>query len=96
MGYGRYTLPDGREAGYMVTATCDQPGCLVRIDRGLGYLCGQSPDGHRDPSEPGCGRYFCDQHLDNDAHDCPNPDGEKDDDEDEVPAGWGESWGDGY
>jgi hypothetical protein len=34
----------------------------------------QPPRGHRDFSEPGCGRYFCGEHdVD---HDCPNPDGE--------------------
>lgn len=79
MGYARYLLPDGREAGYGVEAECDRPGCPRRIDRGLAYLCGQHPDGHRDPSEPGCGYYFCPDHLG--SHDCPNPDGEPEDDE---------------
>lgn len=74
MGYGYYVLPDGREAGYGVEAECDRDGCTERIDRGLGYLCGNLPDGHRDFSEPGCGRYFCGQHSVD--HDCPNPDGE--------------------
>lgn len=75
MGYGSYLLPDGREAGYNIVATCDHPTCDVEIDRGLGYLCGRSPDGHREDHEPGCGRYFCweNDHIAN--HDCPNPDG---------------------
>jgi hypothetical protein len=73
MGYGHYLLPDGREAGYGIDAECDHPGCRVEIDRGLGWLCGELPDGHRDPAAPGCGRYYCGQHLDTLAHDCPNP-----------------------
>ncbi|NQD40529.1 hypothetical protein [Glutamicibacter halophytocola] len=71
MGYGFYTLPDGREAGYSVEAECDKPGCTTQIDRGLGFLCGESPDGHRDSDEFGCGNYYCDQHET--YHDCPNP-----------------------
>lgn len=75
MGYARYPLPDGREAGYAVTATCDYPGCHTEIDRGLGYLCVREPDGFRDPEEPGCGKYFCGQHeLGGPAtHGCPYP-----------------------
>ncbi|NKU21747.1 hypothetical protein GS907_24615 [Rhodococcus hoagii] len=71
MGYAHYVLPDGREAGYGVEAECDRPGCTARIDRGLGYLCGQNPDGYKDAEEPGCGRYFCPDHQA--SHDCPNP-----------------------
>lgn len=74
MGYSHYLLPDGREAGYGVDAECDQPDCHAEIDRGLGYLCGRNPDGWRDPSEPGCGLYFCMEHTY--SHDCANPDGE--------------------
>jgi hypothetical protein len=59
MGYGYYVLPDGREAGYSVEATCDEPGCDAQIDRGLGYLCGTDPGG----SEDSCGDYFCGKHL---------------------------------
>ena len=73
MGYARYNLPDGREAGYAVEATCDQPGCTKDINRGLGHLCGELPDGHRDPDEPGCGRYYCGTHLDDSDHSCPKP-----------------------
>lgn len=71
MGYGQYTLPDGREAGYLVEAECDMPGCTLRIDRGLGYLCGELPDGHRDDEAAGCGKYYCEPHLAH--HDCSNP-----------------------
>lgn len=71
MGYAHYALPDGRDAGYGVEATCDADGCDAEIDRGLGYLCGDSPDGHRDPDEPGCGKYHCPQHQAD--HACKNP-----------------------
>ena len=71
MGYGYYTLSDGREAGYGVEADCDREGCTERIDRGLGYLCGDNPYGHSDPDEPGCGFYFCGEHEYD--HDCPDP-----------------------
>ena len=50
---------DGRSVGYAVSATCDHDGCSVKIDRGLGYVCGGMHDG----GEHGCGRYFCDSHL---------------------------------
>lgn len=73
MGYGYYVLADGREAGYGVQAECDRGGCAAQIDRGLGYLCGNLPDGWRDESEPGCGLYFCGPHGYD--HDCANPDG---------------------
>lgn len=72
MGYGAYLLPDGREAGYLVEAFCDKAGCVTQIDRGLGYLCGQNPEGWRDAGEPGCGNYYCEAHRYGD-HDCTNP-----------------------
>lgn len=89
MGYGYYVLPDGREAGYAVDATCDQDGCGERIDRGLGYLCGDEPG---DGGEHGCGRYFCGSHLYSggpvqlcesclDAYDAKHGDGERKGDE---------------
>lgn len=62
MGYSYYTLPDGREAGYGVEAECDHPDCHETIDRGLGYLCGRNPLGHKDAEEPGCGNYYCSKH----------------------------------
>lgn len=71
MGYAHYLLPDGREAGYAVEATCDADDCGTAINRGMGYLCGELPDGHRPVDAPGCGRYYCEQHLD--QHECPNP-----------------------
>lgn len=71
MGYGYYVLPDGREAGYGVESRCDATGCDVTIDRGLEFLCGQNPTGHKDDDEPGCGNYFCEDHRS--AHDCTNP-----------------------
>lgn len=74
MGYSYYLLPDGREAGYGVDATCDHHDCSTEIDRGLDYLCGLKPDGWRDPSESGCGLYFCMDHTYD--HNCSNPEGE--------------------
>lgn len=71
MGYMHYTLPGGREAGYGVDAECDKPECLQSIDRGMGYLCGDSPNGRRKDNEWGCGAYFCEPHKY--AHSCPNP-----------------------
>lgn len=47
------------EAGYAVATTCEQPGCETSIDRGLDYLCGNTPGG----DETGCGGYFCGEHL---------------------------------
>lgn len=71
MGYAYYLLPDGREAGYGVAAICDRDSCVVEIDRGLAWLCGRTPNGHRSDEEWGCGDYYCGLHkLD---HDCPNP-----------------------
>lgn len=50
---------DGRDIGYGVPAKCDQPGCDVRIDRGLGYICGfGEPWG----GDEGCGLFFCMEH----------------------------------
>lgn len=72
MGYAFYTLPDGREAGYGVDAECDAPGCSTQINRGMGYLCGEDPDGRRPDNSPGCGKYFCDPHL-RGEHNCPKP-----------------------
>lgn len=73
MGYGYYTLPDGREAGYTVDAVCDLPGCEEEIHRGLDYLCGENPSGRKDGGEWGCGLYFCPPHGDCDMHACANP-----------------------
>lgn len=59
MGWGHGTLPDGREIGYLVEATCDQDDCDEAIDHGLAYVCGGMHEG----AEHGCGGYFCDEHL---------------------------------
>ena len=48
----------GRDIGYGVPATCDHPGCNEEINRGLGYVCGDSPYG----GEDGCGLFFCEKH----------------------------------
>lgn len=80
MGWGHGIAYDGREIGYTVDATCDQPGCDEQIDRGLGYLCGGSDPGALDvvidgADGPGCGRYFCGRHnylLDPDGR-CDHP-----------------------
>jgi hypothetical protein len=58
MGYAQYTLSDGREAGYAVQATCDEPNCDAKIDRGMAYCCLPVGGG-----EHGCGHYFCSDHL---------------------------------
>lgn len=49
---------NGRDVGYGVPALCDQPGCKKKIDRGLGYICGQDIGG----GEHGCGLFFCEDH----------------------------------
>jgi len=62
MGYGFYFVSDGRPAGYVVLATCDKRGCNAEISRGLGSLCGTAPHA-RWSGDPGCGMYFCGNHL---------------------------------
>ncbi|MEU1434026.1 hypothetical protein ABZ438_07995 [Streptomyces sp. NPDC005786] len=62
MGYGSYNITrNGQtiQAGYGIETICEKGGCTEKIDRGLGYLCGQAPGG----DEHGCGGYFCGQHL---------------------------------
>ncbi|MEX0305639.1 MAG: hypothetical protein AB3N24_24730 [Leisingera sp.] len=60
MGYGSYTLPSGKEAGYLVEATCEHPGCNERIDRGMGFACGGDAG---DQGGCSCEGYFCGKHL---------------------------------
>jgi len=48
-----------RDIGYGVPATCDHPGCPIKIDRGLGYVCGGEPYG----GEHGCGLFICSKHT---------------------------------
>lgn len=59
MGWGYGINLEGREVGYTVSATCDDAGCLAKIDRGLAYACGDMHDG----GDWGCGLYFCGNHL---------------------------------
>ena len=62
MGYGIYKIQRNDElieAGYLVSAECEEAECRERIDRGLAYLCGETPGG----DEFGCGGYFCDKDL---------------------------------
>ena len=49
----------GRPIGYAYRATCDEPGCRRRIDRGLAYACG----GMHGADEWSCEGYFCADHL---------------------------------
>jgi hypothetical protein len=59
MGYS-IGYADGRDIGYGVIATCDQPDCEEKIDRGISYCCGGFFGDHADS---GCGLYFCSKHL---------------------------------
>jgi len=59
MGWSYGRLPNGKEVGYSVEATCEQPGCGVAIDRGLDFACG----GAHGVDEFSCDRYFCSSHL---------------------------------
>lgn len=61
MGWAYGTDANGREIGYGVVAVCDQYTCSEVIDRGLGYRCG--PLGCEADDEPGCGDFFCGEHL---------------------------------
>lgn len=77
MGYAYYEITRNGEtiqAGYGVETVCERDGCTEKIDRGLGYLCGQTPGG----DENGCGGYFCGQHLygDNQCEACTEADEE--------------------
>lgn len=87
MSYASYVISggvhDGEQGGYAVETTCDHEGCGEDIDRGLAYLCGDSPGG----GEDSCGGYFCGQHrylygvsaggrCDGCVTDCPTCDGE--------------------
>lgn len=62
MGYASYKIirnGEKIEAGYGITATCEESNCQTNIDRGLDHLCGKNPGG----DEHGCGGYYCGQHL---------------------------------
>ncbi|WP_394436249.1 hypothetical protein [Streptomyces sp. SGAir0957] len=61
MGHASYEITRNGEpiqAGYGIGAVCEQDGCETEIDRGLAYLCGNTPGG----DEYGCGGYFCAEH----------------------------------
>lgn len=62
MGNARYEIyRNGKkiQAGYDVATVCEEDGCTEKIDRGLAYLCGETPGG----DEHGCGGYYCGSHL---------------------------------
>lgn len=62
MGWGDCgTDSQGRPIGYSFEATCDQPDCTARIDRGLSYACG----GMHGNTDSGCEKYFCETHRSN-------------------------------
>lgn len=74
MGYAVYEDQDAQDrsvtrwAGYGVPASCDHPGCDTQINRGMGYKCEtryvEDGDGNGEENEtPGCGLYFCGEHL---------------------------------
>jgi len=52
----------GRRIGYAHVATCDEPECQVRIDRGLGYACGGMHGTEGRDGQPACEGYFCGEH----------------------------------
>lgn len=83
MGWAYGKNSDGREVGYGVEAKCDFPGCDEDIDRGMGYCCGGMHNGMRDDSEAGCGGYFCYEQEHMYEHDCPHPNSDEDEQEDE-------------
>ena len=59
MGWGNCgTDSKGRPIGYVFSATCDHPGCLKEIDRGLDYACG----GMHGEDVYSCEKYFCHEH----------------------------------
>lgn len=62
MGWGYGIDGNHREIGYLVVAECDEENCGTIIDRGLAYRCGHLGC-ESDDDMPGCGNYFCGQHL---------------------------------
>lgn len=60
MGWGDCGFDsNGRPIGYVHEATCDEPGCKDKIDRGLYYACG----GMHGEADFYCEKYFCSNHL---------------------------------
>lgn len=71
MGYASYELPDGRRAGYAESGVCSYEGCSAPINMGIEQVCGDFPwHTRKDPSEPGCGEFFCSEH--DEDHGCSN------------------------
>lgn len=62
MGWGSGLNNEGREVGYLVTATCDVKGCDVVIDRGLGWCCGGLDSIAFGGDNGRCGGYYCSAH----------------------------------
>lgn len=64
MGWGS-GIVRGREVGYLIPDICNAPNCEVPINRGLAYACGghYGVFGGPDGEQPGCGDYFCYEHL---------------------------------
>ena len=59
MSWQVYENSDGRWCGYGVPAICDHPTCSEQIDRGVTFVCGDTPGG----GDHGCGLYFCADHM---------------------------------
>jgi len=57
------TDSNGRPIGYGHPATCDEPGCDAKIDRGLSYACGGMHGGQDTQDDWCCEGYFCPKHL---------------------------------
>jgi len=53
----------GRPIGYAHVATCDEPGCMSPIDRGLSHACGDMHGPEDKEGGVGCEGYFCSSHL---------------------------------
>jgi len=49
----------GREIGYAIPATCDEPRCAAEIDRGLAYARGGMHGQGGIRGDVGCEGYFC-------------------------------------
>lgn len=63
MGWGSGQNDRGEEVGYLIADVCGADGCDTVIDRGLAYCCGGLEGEAFGGDGPGCGRYFCEEHL---------------------------------
>lgn len=61
MGYSEcgWNAELGVWMGYAIEGVCMQDHCEVKIDHGLGYVCGN----FHGETEHGCGKYMCEKHL---------------------------------